>query len=127
MTRVESAGPISTLTHAPAGGAVPTLIVPGLFGSGEVHWQRVWHEDRLQTRMLRQTDWEHPDLETWLAVMEAVVEAGGETYIIAHSLGCMLTARQQTSSRLSLSDPPWTGNRGTAPDSRRPSVPARLP
>ncbi|PYE41449.1 hypothetical protein DFI02_11178 [Rhizobium sp. PP-F2F-G20b] len=94
MTRVESAGPISTQTQtqAPTGGAVQTLIVPGLFGSGEGHWQRVWHEDLPQTRMLQQADWEHPDLETWLAALDAAVEAGGETYIIAHSLGCLLTA-----------------------------------
>ncbi|SER69390.1 alpha/beta hydrolase [Rhizobium sp. NFR03] len=101
MKRVESAGPISTLTPASTAGAVQTLIVPGLFGSGEGHWQRIWHEDRPQTRMLRQADWEHPDLGTWLAALDAAVEAGGETYIIAHSLGCLLTAHlgQRPSAR----------------------------
>lgn len=101
MKRVGSACPISTLTPVPAASAIQTLIVPGLFGSGEGHWQRIWHEDRPQTRMLRQANWERPDLETWLAALDAAVEAGGETYIIAHSLGCLLTAHlgRRTSAR----------------------------
>ncbi len=101
MTRVERAGPIPARTPGPPGSAVQVLIVPGLFGSGDGHWQRIWHAERPQTRMLQQADWEHPDLETWLSALDAAVEAGGETYIIAHSLGCLLTAHlgQRPSAR----------------------------
>jgi predicted alpha/beta hydrolase family esterase len=40
-----------------------------------------------------QHDWDHPDLETWLAALERAVAAAGEPVAIAaHSLGCALVA-----------------------------------
>ena len=42
---------------------------------------------------MAQHDWDHPDLETWLAALERAVAAAGEPVAIAaHSLGCALVA-----------------------------------
>ena len=68
-----------------------TLIVPGLFGSGEDHWQRHWLRDNPGSVLIEQSDWQHPRLEDWMARLEAALEAG-PAYVVAHSLGCLLTA-----------------------------------
>ncbi|MEZ2128251.1 MULTISPECIES: RBBP9/YdeN family alpha/beta hydrolase [unclassified Sinorhizobium] len=69
------------------------LILPGLFGSGDGHWQRYWLQDRANSRLVEQDDWEHPRLTEWMTKLDAALEEAGEAYIVAHSLGCLLTAR----------------------------------
>ncbi|WP_267549069.1 alpha/beta hydrolase [Rhizobium rhizogenes] len=69
------------------------LIVPGLFGSGEGHWQRHWLQDQSDARLVEQDDWDFPNLGVWRERLEAALEDAGEAYIVAHSLGCLLTAR----------------------------------
>lgn len=69
------------------------LIMPGLFGSGEGHWQRYWLQDHPDVRLVEQDDWDHPNLGNWMESLEAALEEAGEAYIVAHSLGCLLTAR----------------------------------
>lgn len=69
------------------------LMVPGLFGSDEGHWQRYWLQDHPDVRLVEQDDWDFPDLAGWMEKMEAALEEAGEAYIVAHSLGCVLTAR----------------------------------
>jgi hypothetical protein len=68
------------------------LIVPGLFGSGEGHWQRHWLIDQPASRLVEQDDWERPALSHWLARLESELDRADEAYIVAHSLGCVLTA-----------------------------------
>lgn len=69
------------------------LIVPGLFGSGEGHWQRHWLEDQPDVRLVEQDNWDFPNLGIWREKLETALEEAGEAYIVAHSLGCLLTAR----------------------------------
>ncbi|MBB3458439.1 hypothetical protein FHT86_006765 [Rhizobium sp. BK313] len=69
------------------------LILPGLFGSGEGHWQHYWLQDHPDGRLVDQGDWDHPNLQDWMARLDAALEEAGEAYIVAHSLGCLLTAR----------------------------------
>ncbi len=69
------------------------LIVPGLFGSGEGHWQRYWLRDHPDVRLVEQYDWNFPNLGSWMERLEEALEEAGEAYIVAHSLGCVLTAR----------------------------------
>lgn len=69
------------------------LILPGLFGSGDGHWQRYWLQDRTDSRMVEQDDWDHPRLTDWMAKLAVALEEEGEAYIVAHSLGCLLTAQ----------------------------------
>ncbi|ANL67847.1 serine hydrolase family protein (plasmid) [Rhizobium phaseoli] len=69
------------------------LILPGLFGSGEGHWQQHWLQDQPGSRFVAQDDWDHPSLDSWLPRLEEALEEAGEAYLVAHSLGCLLAAR----------------------------------
>ncbi|MBY4610625.1 alpha/beta fold hydrolase [Rhizobium sp. 9T] len=69
------------------------LILPGLFGSGEGHWQQHWLQDQPGSRLVAQDDWDHPDLDSWLPRLEGALEEAREAYLVAHSLGCLLAAR----------------------------------
>ena len=69
------------------------LIVPGLFGSGEGHWQRYWLRDHPDVQLVEQDDWDFPNLKSWMEKLETALEEAGEAYIVGHSLGCVLTAR----------------------------------
>ncbi|MDX3927833.1 MAG: alpha/beta fold hydrolase [Shinella sp.] len=69
------------------------LVLPGLFGSDEGHWQRFWLQDRPESRLVAQADWARPKLVDWMERLEAALEEAGEAYIVAHSLGCVLAAR----------------------------------
>ena len=72
---------------------IPTLIVPGLNGSPEGHWQQHWLRDRPDTRLVDQDNWNCPVLDEWQARLEAALDAVDEgAFIVAHSLGCVLTA-----------------------------------
>ena len=68
------------------------LILPGLFGSGQGHWQQHWLADRPEAELLEQDDWERPRLDSWMAKLEAALERRREVYLVAHSLGCVLAA-----------------------------------
>ncbi|MFS8046392.1 RBBP9/YdeN family alpha/beta hydrolase [Rhizobium sp. BR 314] len=69
------------------------LIVPGLFGSGEGHWQHYWLQDHSDVRLVEQSDWDFPNLGSWMDGLEVALEEAGEAYLVAHSLGCLLAAR----------------------------------
>lgn len=70
-----------------------TLIVPGLNGSAEGHWQHEWLRDRQDARLVDQDNWNCPVLSRWQARLEAELEAAEDgAWIVAHSLGCVLTA-----------------------------------
>ncbi|PDT04224.1 hypothetical protein CO666_10075 [Rhizobium chutanense] len=69
------------------------LILPGLFGSGEGHWQQHWLEDQPGSRCVAQNDWDRPNLDAWLLQLEGALDEAGEAYLVAHSLGCLLAAR----------------------------------
>lgn len=75
---------------------VPTVVIPGLNGSGEGHWQ-TWLEGQLREAG-RETvrppfgDHDHPDLTGWLAALRATLAplpADGFD-VVAHSLGAVL-------------------------------------
>jgi uncharacterized protein len=69
-----------------------TLIVPGLDGSPEGHWQRFWLDDHDNATLVEQADWSRPDLESWLMRLEFELMANGPAVIVAHSLGAVLAA-----------------------------------
>ncbi|MBX9930251.1 MAG: alpha/beta hydrolase [Methylobacterium sp.] len=68
------------------------LILPGLAGSGEEHWQARW-ASRLSTgRIVEQDDWHNPDPDAWCGrIVEAVAQASRPVVAIAHSLGVVAT------------------------------------
>jgi len=70
----------------------PVLVLPGLFGSEDAHWQSAWLRDHPESRLVEQDNWDRPQLNVWLERLETSLEQAGEAYIVAHSLGCVLAA-----------------------------------
>ncbi|MBB4229557.1 RBBP9/YdeN family alpha/beta hydrolase [Rhizobium mongolense] len=70
-----------------------TLILPGLFGSGEGHWQDYWLKEHPDSRLVEQDDWDRPRLHDWILRLEETLAEEDDAYIVAHSLGCLLTAQ----------------------------------
>ena len=80
--------------------AEPTvLLLPGWQNSGSAHWQSRWELLHGYTRV-QQHDWMQPLRGDWMAQLEeAVLAAPGPVILVAHSLGCMLTAAWAAHSR----------------------------
>lgn len=75
------------------------LILPGWENSGPKHWQSLW-EERHGYRRVEQHDWMHPLRGDWMAQLEEAVLASDEQpVLVAHSLGCILTAAWAAHSR----------------------------
>lgn len=70
----------------------PILVVPGLGGSGEQHWQTHLQRAFPQADRVQQEDWDAPDLGKWLERLVRAVEARPGALLVAHSLGCPLVA-----------------------------------
>ncbi|HYD95091.1 MAG TPA: alpha/beta hydrolase [Noviherbaspirillum sp.] len=69
------------------------LILPGLFNSGEGHWQTIWERMLPNARRVQQRDWDAPERQDWVAALDAAVAAAdGPVVLAAHSLGCATTA-----------------------------------
>ncbi len=82
-------------TQSPAAPAEKPLIllIPGLDGSGPGHWQRRWAEEMEDAQMVDLGLWEKPHRNTWINRLNlAVQRAGRPVVLVAHSLGCLLTA-----------------------------------
>lgn len=68
------------------------LILPGWQNSGPDHWQSRW-EALHGYRRVDQHDWMTPKRGDWMARLEEVVlDCDGPVVLVAHSLGCILTA-----------------------------------
>ena len=68
------------------------LLLPGWQNSGPAHWQSRW-EHRYGDLRVEQHDWMFPLRGDWIARLEEVLLAqSGPSILVAHSLGCMLTA-----------------------------------
>jgi predicted alpha/beta hydrolase family esterase len=72
---------------------ISTLIIPGLNGSNDGHWQRFWVREDPTSHIVQQASWTHPREADWLNNLEIELEKAGEAYLVAHSLGCLLAAR----------------------------------
>lgn len=69
------------------------LVLPGIGDSGPAHWQSLWAASDARFRKVAQRDWDRPACAEWsLALERAVAEAGPDTVLVAHSLGCLLAA-----------------------------------
>ncbi|MCK2220943.1 alpha/beta hydrolase [Actinomadura sp. ATCC 31491] len=67
------------------------LIIPGIDGSGEDHWQSLWQArwGAAATR-IAPASWSEPDLEDWCRAIDRAAE--GAVLLVAHSLGCLAAA-----------------------------------
>jgi uncharacterized protein len=70
------------------------VIIPGLDGSDEQHWQSRWSDEWLpDTVHIHPSSWSDPDLTDWsLAITRAVESAAGDIVFVTHSLGCHAVA-----------------------------------
>jgi uncharacterized protein len=74
-------------------GMTTVLLLPGLYNSGEGHWQTIWEHNLPHAIRVQQQDWDAPDRDAWVATLDAaVLAADGQVVLAAHSLGCALTA-----------------------------------
>jgi len=69
------------------------LLIPGLDGSGPKHWQRRWADELDNCQLVELGSWDTPHRNTWINRLNlAVHRAGRPVVLVAHSLGCILTA-----------------------------------
>lgn len=70
------------------------LIVPGVGGSGDEHWQTFWEAAFPEFRRVQQADWDKPVYREWAAQLSAAVERSDKPVVlVGHSLGTSLTMR----------------------------------
>ncbi|SCM76909.1 conserved hypothetical protein [uncultured Pleomorphomonas sp.] len=69
-----------------------TLILPGWQGSGPEHWQAHWLDLMDRTVLVRQRDWNRPDLGDWLDAAVKAIERHPNPILVGHSLGAILIA-----------------------------------
>lgn len=83
------------------------VIVPGIGGSDDSHWQTRWEQqwgDETAVR-IEPGSWSQPDLPDWVGAIARAVEAvrsrDDDVVLIAHSLGCWAAAEwlQQANHR----------------------------
>jgi len=76
---------------------VAYVIIPGIDGSDERHWQSFW-EKRWGASAVRiaPASWSRPDLPDWVAAVQAAYEIASrrdhQVVLVAHSLGCWAAA-----------------------------------
>ncbi len=68
------------------------LIIPGIHGSPDGHWQTVLQNRTPFARRVEQDDWDRPVLHQWLDRLVALTDASPGAIAVAHSLGCVLVA-----------------------------------
>ena len=79
--------------------AFSVLTLPGWQGSGPEHWQSRWEQLHRYQRV-EQHDWLHPLRGDWTARLEdMVLDSPAPVVLVAHSLGCILTAWWAAHSR----------------------------
>ena len=72
------------------------VILPGIGGSGEWHWQTRWEKSNPRNRRFQPADWNQPELKDWIAALDrAVVAAPTPPLLVVHSLACLLVAHWQ--------------------------------
>ena len=116
--------------------AIRFLLLPGWLDSGPTHWQSRW-EVLHGCQRVRQDDWVWPRRGDWMARLDEVLLANDHpAVLIAHSLGCHLTAGWAAHSRHAsrvraalLVAPPDTERDDMPPNlfNWRPVVRTRLP
>lgn len=116
--------------------ALRFLLLPGWLDSGPAHWQSVW-EALHGCERVQQDDWLWPRRGDWMARLDDVLSTDARPVaLIAHSLGCQLTAAWAAHSRHTgrvqaalLVAPPDTEREDMPPNlfNWRPIVRTRLP
>jgi uncharacterized protein len=70
-----------------------TLIIPGIDGSPEPHWQHWWAMTDARAILVAQENWSHPAPDEWETEVAGAIIAHPGSVLVAHSRGCILVAR----------------------------------
>lgn len=70
-----------------------TLLIPGIDGSPDPHWQAWWQKNDPMALTVHQDDWTNPSPEAWEAEVAGAVLQHPGAILVAHSLGCLVVAR----------------------------------
>lgn len=73
-----------------------TLILPGLDGSPDPHWQHWWAATDPTALIVEQQDWARPTPEAWEADLAGAILQHPGCILVGHSLGAILAARVLT-------------------------------
>lgn len=82
-----------TFTIEPATRMPSTLLIPGIDGSCDAHWQRWWARVEPGAAIVEQTNWSAPDPREWSSRIARAVRERPGAVLVAHSLGCHAVAR----------------------------------
>ncbi|MFT3801832.1 MAG: alpha/beta hydrolase [Burkholderiaceae bacterium] len=74
---------------------VRLLVIPGLHGSGDAHWQSWLQRQYRHSARVEQADWSMADLKRWSErIGHVALQRPAVTWIaVAHSFGCLALAR----------------------------------
>jgi uncharacterized protein len=82
---------------------IDIVILPGIGGSGELHWQTRWEKSDPRYRRFQPADWNRPELKDWISALDRAVGAASKPpLLVAHSLACLLVAHWQYLSTASV-------------------------
>ena len=69
------------------------IMLPGLGGSGDDHWQTLWEQQDTRMRRFQPSSWDRPILTDWIAALDReIARSKTPPILIAHSLACQLVA-----------------------------------
>ena len=127
----------TAVDFGPRTAAARLVVLPGLGGSGETHWQTLWEHVHPDAARFEPSSVDAPDLEYWIAAVDRAVERGSDRPIlVAHSLGTIAAAawmatRPMRARAALLVAPPDAGRPGAPPAitgfARAQRVRARIP
>jgi predicted alpha/beta hydrolase family esterase len=70
------------------------LTLPGLFNSGDKHWQTHWERRFPNVQRVEQADWDTPKCDAWVETLEKAIAGHGDNVVLlAHSLACPFVSR----------------------------------
>lgn len=72
---------------------VAYVIIPGIDGSDEQHWQSLWEREWGTSAVrISPASWSEPDLNDWVGALQAAYDTASlqddSVVLVAHSLGC---------------------------------------
>jgi predicted alpha/beta hydrolase family esterase len=73
-----------------------TLIIPGLDGSREGHWQQWWLDNDPMAKLVRLTELHNPVPEAWELELVSEILENPQVTLVGHSLGAVLVTRVLT-------------------------------
>jgi uncharacterized protein len=71
------------------------VIIPGINGSGQEHWQTLWESAwGPSASRIRPSSWDNPDLDDWCLALDQVAHRHQPSgvLLVCHSLGCLAAA-----------------------------------